>query len=180
MLCYSHHHIFIWCNLLPEGTARSSTSLPMRWPWPRSSEWQIPTTRIFCLHQKIASPSGICLCLRARSRPPSPGVLSALAPACSVRGLTRLGGKWVSERLLGDHGRLSPFIFASRCFGVCLQRGGRPRRAARLVAVCPRCHPGSVSDPHVGRVEAAAEQGQARLQGRPSSLAGRPPHPLTL
>lgn len=90
-----------------------------------------------------------------------------------MRGLIQLGGKWVSKRLLGDHRRLSP-IFASRCFGVCLQRSGCPRRAARLVAVGPQCHPGSVSDPHAGCVEAATEQGQARLQGRPSSLAGSP------
>lgn len=108
--------------------------------------------------------------------PQSGCVVSACTCVLGER-FTQLSGRWARKRLLGDRHRLSP-IFASRGFGVCLQRGGCPRWVSDLVAVCPRCYPGSVSDPHFGCVETATEQGQARLQGRLSSFAGST-HPLT-
>lgn len=50
-----------------------------------------------------------------------------------------------------------------RCFGVCLHCCGCSRRTGALVRVCPLYYLGGLSDSHLHCVQAATEQGEARL-----------------
>lgn len=79
--------------------------------------------------------------------------------------------KWIkmSEWLnLADHHLIT--TFPSRCHGVCLQCGSCSGRAGNLVTVCPWSSLGGLFDSHHHCVETAAEQSQARLQGRVCSF----------
>lgn len=56
--------------------------------------------------------------------------------------------------------------------GVCLQHRSRSRRAADLGRVRPCCYRSALSNSHIDCLEAAAEQGQARLQGTVFAFPG--------
>lgn len=60
-----------------------------------------------------------------------------------------------------------------RCFGVRLLYCRCSRGMGALVTVRPLCYLGGLSDSHLHRVETAAEQGQARLQGSVCSFSTR-------
>lgn len=70
----------------------------------------------------------------------------------------------------------SYFLPPRRCFGVRLLYCCCPGRMGALVAVRPQRYLGGLSDSHLHCVETAAEQGQARLQGRVCSLASEFSH----
>lgn len=94
------------------------------------------------------------------------GTVSSVWVCCQrVHLCARWGVRAAQVNVAAGWCRLSDPISASRRSGVCLQRGGCPRRVPNLVAVHPRRYPGTLSDAHLRRVEAAAEQCQARLQG---------------